>query len=144
MWRGRGADGQLHETVYHQGGRAQASSVVVAHYPRLEALLHRCPDAAPEAVAYTRWRLRQEVRIRADALRRLLGGGSVTVKAVLGSLPVFVRFAERRLAPIFEKGILTRPGRDLPGEQALAAAVMPRAPGNDRPQRRDSQRPLGR
>jgi hypothetical protein len=125
MWRGQEADGQLWETVYHQGGRAEASSVVVAHYPRLDALLHRCPDAGPEAVEYTRWRLRQEVRIRADALRRLLGGGSVTVQAVLGSLPVFIGFAERRLAPIFRAGVLSPPIRSIPGEEALARAVRP-------------------
>ena len=47
----------------------------------------------------------------------------MTVEAVLGSLPIFVRFAERRLAPIFEASILTPPERDILGEEALAAAV---------------------
>ena len=110
-------------TIYHNGGKARTPKVVVAHYPRLESLLHRNPNAAAAAVRYAEHRVRQEIRFRGQGLRRRVGSGSMTPDVVLGSFPVFVRFAEKRLRRVFREGILSTPGRDLEGEAAMASAV---------------------
>jgi hypothetical protein len=110
-------------TVYHRGGKkARAWKTQVAHYPRLESLL-RHPDAATAAIEYCRQRVRQEVRFRGQGLRRRLGGGPMTLEIVLASFPLLVEFAERRLRPVFEAGVLSPPPRDLVGEAALASVV---------------------
>jgi len=127
--------GDSYHTVYHVSGRRSTDPipfgehhrkgkqpVVVAHYPRLEALMERAgPDGVPAAAAeYARDRVRQEVRFRREAIRRHIGPGSATVGAVLGSLPGFVRAACRRLRPIVEDaGILSFPR--IEGEAALPA-----------------------
>ena len=84
--------GDPYHTVYHVSGwrseepipfgehhRKGRQPVVVAHYPRLEALLERAvgPEVVSEsAVEDTRARLRQEVRFRREAIRRCMGPGS--------------------------------------------------------------------
>ena len=114
-------------TMYHNGGKTRAPGVVVVHYPRLESLLHRHSEAGPAAVRYAAHRVRQEIRFRGQGIRRRVGGGSMTPEVVFGSFPALVQFAERRLRPVFEAGILSPPSRDLAGEAALASAVELRA-----------------
>ncbi len=108
-------------SIYHNAGKVPARAVAVAHYPRLEACLHRHHAADAATLAYVEYRVRQEVRFRGPGLRRRIGAGSMTPRAVLGSLAALVAFAERRLRPVFESGILSAPERDLPGEAALLA-----------------------
>ena len=114
-------------TMYHNGGKTRAPGVVVVHYPRLESLLHRHSEAGPAAVRYAAHRVRQEIRFRGQGIRRRVGGGSMTPDVVFGSFPALVQFAERRLRPVFEAGILSPPPRDPAGEAALASAVELRA-----------------
>jgi hypothetical protein len=91
----------------------------VIHYPRLESLLYRHPDAASAAVEYCRPRVRQEIRFRGRGLRDRVGPGSMTPEVVLGSFGALVRFAERRLRPVFREGVLATPERDLEGEGVI-------------------------
>jgi len=127
-------------TVYHVSGRRSLEPipfgehhrkgkqpVVVAHYPRLAALLARSGrDEIPAAAAeYTNDRLRHEVRFRREAIRRYIGPGSATIGTVLGSFPAFVRAAKRRLRPIVEDaGILAFPRLDSEGGEALLALAV--------------------
>lgn len=129
--------GDPYHTVYHVSGRRSLDPipfgehhrrgkqpVVVAHYPRLEALAGR-EQITDAAVEYTKDRIRQEVRFRREAIRRCIGPGSATLGAVLGSFPAFVRAAERRLRRITQReGILSSPrvGTES-GEALLALAV---------------------
>jgi len=126
-------------TVYHVSGRRSEDPipfeehhrkgkqpVVVAHYPRYEALLERggLERASETALDHTRNRLRQEVRFRREAIRRYIGPGSATIGAVLGSFPAFVRAARRRLRPIVgDGGILSFPGLDATAEGAFLPIV---------------------
>jgi hypothetical protein len=125
-------DGDPYSTVYHVSGRRSLDPipfekhhrkgkqpVVVAHYPRLEALLaRRGPEGVSAAATeYTRDRLRQEVRFRREAIRRCIGPGSATVEAVLGSVPAFVRAAERRLRPMADVSVLALPILDAAKER---------------------------
>ena len=124
--------GDPYSTVYHVSGRRSLDPipfekhhrkgkqpVVVAHYPRLEALLaRRGPEGVSAAATeYTRDRLRQEVRFRREAIRRCIGPGSATVEAVLGSVPAFVRAAERRLRPMADVSVLALPILDAAKER---------------------------
>ena len=134
MYRERG---DPYHTVYHVSGRRSLDPipfcehhrkgkqpVVVAHYPRLDALLARSrpQGVSAAAIEYTKHRLRQEVRFRREAIRRCIGPGSATVGAVLGSFPAFVRAAERRLRPITQReGILSLPRVDHESVEALLA-----------------------
>ena len=111
-------------SIYHNGGKARVPGVVVIHYPRLESLLHRHPEAGAAAVRYAQHRVRQEIRFRGQGIRRRLGGGSMTPDVVFGSFAALVQFAERRIRPVFEAGILSCPRRDLSGEAALASATL--------------------
>lgn len=124
-------------TVYHVSGRRSDAPIpfeehhrkgkqpmVIAHYPRLEALLERPgPVELPATtVEYAEHRLRQEVRFRREAVRRYIGPGSASLGAVLGSVPAFVRATRRRLRPIVEDAsILSFPRLDPEGEAALMA-----------------------
>ena len=126
-------------TVYHVSGRRSLDPipfgehhrkgkqpVVVAHYPRLEALLDGLgAEAVSEAaLEYTKDRIRQEVRFRREAIRRCIGPGSATVGAVLGSFAALVRAAERRLRPMTQsEGILSLPGVGREGEAGLLAVA---------------------
>ena len=95
---------------------------MVAHYPRLEALMERAgPDGVPAvAVEYAGNRVRQEVRFRREAIRRHIGPGSAGIGQVLQSRPAFTRAARRRLRPIVDDaGILSFPR--IEGEAALLA-----------------------
>ena len=129
-----------HHSVCHVSGRRSLipfgehhrkgkQPVVVAHYPRLEALLERSGSDGPTAAAieYTKDRGRQEVRFRREAIRRYIGPGSAGLGAVLGALPAFVRAAQRRLRPITQReGMLSLPRVDRESGEvmlALAAAV---------------------
>jgi hypothetical protein len=107
-------------SIYHNGGKARVARVAVIHYPRLESLLYRHPDAASAAVEYCRPRVRQEIRFRGRGLRDRVGPGSMTSDVVLGSFAALVRFAERRLRPVFREAALSVPGCDLEGERTLA------------------------
>jgi hypothetical protein len=128
--------GDSYHTVYHVSGRCSTSPipfgehhrkgkqpVVVAHYPRLEALMERAgPDGVlAAAIEYARNRVRQEVRFRREAIRRYVGPGPVSCGKVLGSYPGFIQAAERRLRPIVVAGILWRPRVKWPGKAALMA-----------------------
>jgi len=131
------ARGDSYHTVYHVSGRRSnepipfgehhrkgKQPVVVAHYPRLEALLERAgPEGVPAvAVGYTTGRLRQEVRFRREAIRHHIGPGSAGLGAVLGSFPAFVEAARRRLRPMVDgAGVLSFPQLDPEGETALLA-----------------------
>ena len=131
--------GDPYNTVYHVSGRRSLDPipfgehhrkgkqpVVVAHYPRLEALLERSGPAGATAAAveYARDRVRQEVRFRREAIRGHIGPGSATVGEVLGAFPAFVRAAARRLRPIVEDaGILSLPRLDLEGEETLLPLI---------------------
>jgi hypothetical protein len=124
-------------TVYHVSGRRSLDPipfgehhrkgkqpVVVAHYPRLEALLDGLgAEAVSEAaLEYTKDRIRQEVRFRREAIRRYIGPGSAGLGEVLGSFPGLVRAAQRRLRPIVEgKGILALAHADPQNERPLQA-----------------------
>ncbi len=139
-------DGDPYNTVYHVSGRRSSEPIpfthhhrkgkqpiVVVHYPRLEALLARRDQAEVTAAAieYTRNRLRQEVRFRREAIRRCIGPGAASVGSVLGSLPAFVRAAERRLRPITEhEGILSSPRGDR--ETRRHYRLLPRHRGGNR------------
>jgi len=117
--------GDSYHTVYHVSGRRSTDPipfgehhrkgkqpVVVAHYPRLEALMERAgPDGvSAAAIEYTKDRVRQEVRFRREAIRRYIGPGPASCGKVLGSLPAFVCAAHRRLRPTVEDaGILAFP-----------------------------------
>ncbi len=131
-YRGPEHAGERWLTIYHNGGKTKTPGVRVAHYPRLESLLDAHPDAGPAAVRHARDRVRQEIRFRGPGLRRRLGGGSMTPDVVFSSFAVLVEFAERRLRPVFEAGILSRPPRNLAGEAALASVVecwpLPQSP----------------
>jgi len=141
--------GDPYHTVYHVSGRRSLEPipfgehhrkgkqpVVVAHYPRLEALERLAWETvSAAAVEYRNDRVRQEVRFRREAIRRCSGPGSATLGAVLGSFPAFVRAAERRLRPITREGILSLPGADHEGEEALLALVV----GVERGSYRDSR-----
>ena len=129
--------GDPYNTAYHVSGRRSLEPIpfgqhhrkgkqplVVAHYPRLEALLARrdSGEVTAAAIEYTRNRLRQEMRFRREAIRRYIGPGSATFGVVLGSLPTFVRAAERRLRPITQReGTLSSPRVDPEGQDALLA-----------------------
>jgi hypothetical protein len=79
-------------------------------------------------------RICQEVRFRGEAIRRQIGPGSAPFSAVLASLPVFVRAAQRRLRPIVEDaGVLAFPRRGSDGEAAFRLRVRSDAvaPGTD-------------
>jgi hypothetical protein len=131
--------GDPYHAVYHVSGRRSSEPipfgehhrkgkqpVVVAHYPRLEALMQRWGSkrVSAAAVEYTKDRLRQEVRFRREAIRRHIGPGSAGLGAVLGSLPAFVRAAKRRLRPVVEgECILSFPRVDREGKAALLASV---------------------
>lgn len=129
LYRGGRNAGELWLSAYHNAGRSRAPGVVVVHYPRLEALLHRRPEADSATIEYCRDRVRQEIRFRGPGLRRRFGGGPMTAEAVFGSFPALVQFAERRLRPVFDADILSPPPRDLPGEAALASVTGSR-PGS--------------
>lgn len=125
-------------SIYHNGGKARAPRIVVIHYPRLASLLRRHAEAGTAARRYAEHRVRQEVRFRGQGLRRAAGGGPMTPDVVFGSFAALVQFAERRLRPVFEAGILSTPPRDLAGEAALASAVGygPRPANSMRPSMR--------
>jgi len=134
-----GEGGDPYNTVYHVSGRRSLDPipfgehhrkgkqpVVVAHYPRLNALLARPGEGRVPAAAveYTQGRTRQEVRFRREAIRGHIGPGSATVGEVLGAFPAFVRAAGRRLRPIVEDaGILSLPRLDLEGEETLLPLI---------------------
>jgi len=122
-------------TVYHVSGRRSPDPipfgehhrkgkqpVVVAHYPRLEALMERAgPDGVPAAaVEYARNRVRHEVRFRREAIRRYIGPGSSGLSATLVSFPAFAHAAHRRLRPIVESAGILSFSR-IEGEAALLA-----------------------
>lgn len=93
--------------AHHRNGK---QPIAVAHYSCPDALVSHSGPAgvSTAAVGYTRDRIRQEVRFRGEAIRPVIGGGSATPSAVLGSLRAFVRAAERRLRLIVA-GILGYP-----------------------------------
>ena len=123
-------------TAYHVSGRVSREPIlfsrhhrkgrqplVVAHYHRLAALYERDgrERVAAAAAEYARFRVREEVRFRREAIRPRIGPGSASLGRVLGSFRGFVRAAERRLRPIVEAGILSAPALDPEGEAALAS-----------------------